>query len=54
MDMHEVMKLLVEVGDAGTMTPDHMPRFAGKYDAGGRLAYAIGYMKALLHSVTRE
>lgn len=54
MDMHEVMRALVEVGYAGTVTPDHMPRFAAKYDAGGRLAYAIGYMKALLHSITRE
>ena len=54
MDMREVMRVLVEVGYAGTVTPDHMPRFAGKYSAGGGRAYAIGYMKALLQSVVRE
>ena len=53
MDMLEVMTALVETGYPGTVTPDHMPRFPGPYAVGGRNAYPIGYMKALLHCATR-
>jgi len=53
MDMYEIMRTLVETGYAGTVTPDHMPRFVGPYATGSPTAYAIGYMKALLHCATR-
>jgi mannonate dehydratase len=49
MDMQAVMQTLVESGYSGTMTLDHTPQFAGGYAQGGGAAFAIGYMKALLH-----
>ncbi len=48
MDMYAIMRTLVEVGYAGTVTLDHTPRFAGDYALGAGPAYAIGYMRALL------
>jgi mannonate dehydratase len=51
MDMQAVMKALIESGYGGTMTLDHTPQFVDGYAQGGGPAYAIGYMKALMHCI---
>lgn len=52
-DMYAILKALLDTGYAGTVTPDHMPRFVEPYHVGGRTAYAIGYIRALLQCALR-
>ncbi len=54
MDMYKVMKTFVEAGYEGTMIYDHTPQFAGGYAQGGGVAYAIGYMRALIERAEAE
>ena len=49
MDMFEVMKVFQETGYDGTMIVDHVPRMDNDPRYFKATAYAIGYMKALLH-----
>ena len=51
-DMLEAMRAYKEVGYTGTLMPDHTPRIAGDTPYGHRgRAYALGYIKALMHAV---
>src|SRR5690554_873454 len=58
-DMYEAMKAYHEIGFTGTMRPDHVPTMAGEtnerpgYMTLGAL-YAIGYMRGLAESVSKE
>lgn len=54
MDMYKVMKTFCEVGYDGSMTLDHTPRFADGYAQGAGIAYAIGYMRALIERAEDE
>jgi len=51
-DMLEAMRAYKEVGYTGTLMPDHTPRVAGDTPYGHRgRAFALGYIKALMHAV---
>ncbi len=50
-DMPEVMKTLTEVDFDGIVIPDHFPGFSIEDTDHASLAYAIGYMRGLLHQV---
>jgi len=47
-DMYSILKALVEEGYGGTITPDHVPQLAEPYGRGASMAYAVGYMRALI------
>lgn len=49
-DMQAVIATLQEVGFNGLMIPDHFPHFTSDQDQRAALAYAIGYMRALVHA----
>ena len=49
-DMPGVMRSLQEVGYRGTVTLDHSPRMAACAGSDAGTAFAVGYMRALLHS----
>lgn len=51
-DMLEAMRVYKEVGYAGMMMPDHVPRITG--DAVQAFAYTFGYIKALIRAVDVE
>ena len=51
MDMYKIMKAFHDHGYAGSMTYDHSPRFVDSVGSDARTAFAIGYMKALLHRI---
>ena len=51
-DMLEAMRTYKEVGYTGTIMPDHTPKVEGDTGYGHRgRAFALGYMKALMHAV---
>jgi mannonate dehydratase len=54
-DMYRVVKILKEVKYRGSIYPDHLPQFinssAGK---GAELAFAVGYIRALVEAVDKE
>jgi mannonate dehydratase len=52
MDMLKIVQALHEVGFDGAIMSDHRPRMVGGDRAAE--AYAIGYMKALVHAVESE
>ena len=53
-DMYEAMRAYHEVGYRYAMMPDHTPKIAGDTAWGHRgRGYAIGYMRALIDTVTR-
>ncbi len=54
MDMYKVMKTFFDVDYDGTITLDHTPQFAGAYAQGGGIAYATGYMRALMERALSE
>jgi mannonate dehydratase len=51
-DMHQVMRVLREVGFDGCVIPDHIPRMLGGTRPGH--AYSIAYMRALVQAVNNE
>lgn len=52
MDMLDVVRALDEVGFDGAIMSDHLPTMVG--GARAAEAYAVGYMKALVHAVTAD
>jgi mannonate dehydratase len=50
-DMHQVMKVLKEVGYTGMVMPDHMPTLAEDPGQLQGFAFAFGYIKALIEAV---
>ncbi len=54
MDMYQVMKTFCEIDYDGTMTLDHTPKFAPGFEQGSGIAYAIGYMRALMERAETE
>ena len=50
-DMLEAMKVYKEVGYRHCMMPDHVPLMAGDPNGRASRAYAVGYMRALMHAV---
>jgi len=51
-DMREVMKVLKEVGYTGMVMPDHVPAQAEDPNQFQSFAFALGYIKALIESVS--
>jgi len=53
-DMRQAMRVYKEVGFAGAMIPDHLPKITGDDETGGRaVAHAVGYMRAMMQAVER-
>jgi mannonate dehydratase len=52
MDMFKVLKTLKEVGYEGALSPDHMPTLVGDEKGRAMLAFAIGYIKALISALS--
>ncbi len=50
-DMYEAMKVYHEVGYQHCLMPDHVPRMAGDPKGRASRAYAVGYIRALMHVV---
>ena len=48
------LKTFCEIGYDGTMIHDHSPRFASGFAQGSGVAYAIGYMRALIERAEAE
>jgi mannonate dehydratase len=53
-DMLKAMRVYKEVGFDGMMMPDHVPAIAGDARGLQAFAYAFGYIKALIASVSAE
>ncbi len=54
-DMYQAMKILWETGYRGTLIPEHLPGFVDSSAGSGvGLAFAIGYIRALLHTFESE
>ncbi len=47
-DVRPIVEALVETEYAGTITPDHVPALVEPYGVGASMAYAAGYIRALL------
>ena len=52
MDMFRVVQTLKEVGYDGAIYPDHVPALIGDQDRRAALAFAVGYIKALLSALS--
>jgi mannonate dehydratase len=50
-DMYRVMNVLKEVGYSGMVMPDHVPMHSDDPDQFQGLAFALGYIKALIQAV---
>lgn len=50
-NMRSIIEALADEGYAGTVTPDHVPILVDPYGAGASMAYATGYIRALLQGV---
>ena len=54
MDMFKVMKVPKEVGYSGMVMPDHVRTHPDDRDQLQGLAFAFGYIKALIQAATNE
>jgi len=53
-DMLKAMRVYKEVGFAGMMMPDHVPKITGDGSGFQAFAYTFGYIKALIAAVSAE
>ena len=53
-DMYEALKVYRQVGYRFMLNPDHYPAMAGDENGRASRAFALGYIKALLHAVEAE
>ena len=51
-DMLKAMRVYKEVGYGGMMMPDHVPRVEGDANEAQGFAFALGYIKALIASIS--
>ncbi|MCD6518612.1 MAG: mannonate dehydratase [Anaerolineae bacterium] len=52
-DQYEAIKAYMEVGFEGPIRPDHTPRIAGDVDGHVGMAFAVGYLRALMQAVEK-
>jgi len=52
LDMHQVLRALKEVGYEGAINPDHLPILVGDEQRRVSLAFAVGYIKGLIATLT--
>jgi len=52
-DQYEAIKTYMEVGFEGPIRPDHTPRIAGDVDGHVGMAFAVGYLRALMQAVEK-
>ena len=51
--METIIDALFDEGYRGTVTPDHVPNLVEPYGRGASMAYAAGYIRALLQRRSR-